>query len=154
MIQPFLEKLNANTSADNMTFALPTEAQWEYACRAGTTKPYYGGESENDFRQYGWFDANSGGKTHPVGQLKPNAFGLYDLYGNVWEWCADWHAADYAQAPVNDPTGPSAGSRRVCRGGGWTYHPRYGRSATRRPAPPGYRLSHLGYRLAAVLAEE
>ena len=120
-IQSFLVKLNDGASAWKMTFALPTEAQWEYACRAGTTTPYYGGESEDDLRGYGWFGKNAGGTTHAVGELEPNAFGLYDMHGNLWERCADWYAEDYyTNALMDDPTGPLAGTARVTRGGVWT----------------------------------
>jgi len=153
-IQPFLAKLNDRGGADKMKFALPTEAQWEYACRSGTTTPYYGGGSENDLPRYGWCNANSGGKPHPVGELKPNAFGLYDMHGNVWEWCVDWHAGDYyAKSSVDDPTGPSAGSPRVLRGGSWNDRPRICRSALRYDLRPTSR-GNLGFRLASVMAEK
>jgi len=154
VIQPFLAKLNDSGEADKMKFALATEAQWEYACRAGTTTAYYGGESTEDLREDGWFSANSGGKTHPVGALKPNGFGLYDMHGNVWEWCADWYAGDYyAKSPEDDPTAPFAGSSRVLRGGCWYDRPRICRSAFRHSGSPEYRLNLLGFRLASVPAE-
>jgi formylglycine-generating enzyme required for sulfatase activity/serine/threonine protein kinase len=153
-IHPYLAKLNESTSAEKVTFALPTEAQWEYACRAGTTTPYYGGESENDLREYGWFIANSGQKTHPVGELKRNAFGLYDMHGNVWEWCADWYAADYyAKAPVDNPGGPATGSLRVFRGCSWIDDARYCRSALRYYSALGYRRNSVGFRLAMTIPD-
>ncbi len=154
-IQPFLANLNEGSSGKKLTFVLPTEAQWEFACRAGTTTPYYGGESADDVDQYGWSDPNSGGKTHPVGKLKPNAFGLYDMQGNVWEWCADLFAKDYYdQAPVDDPSGPSAGLERAFRGGGWSYGPWRCRSAYRDHYPPHIRSfpkGSMGFRLAAEI---
>jgi len=149
-IQPFLTKLNEGALAEEMKFALPTEAQWEYACRAGTTTFWHSGDSEAALQEHGWFKANSGGKTHPVGQLRPNAFGLYDMYGNVWEWCADWFAANYyAKAPADDPSGGPTGSDRVSRGGSWSYSARYHcRSAFRGRFPPVARRDSLGFRVA------
>jgi len=103
-------------------YRLPTEAEWEYACRAGTDTPYDFGAADK-LRQYGWFADNSGQKTHPVGQKKPNAFGLYDLYGNVSEWCEDVYSPDYyRQSPAMDPHGPpnpGKDVKRVIRGGSW-----------------------------------
>ncbi len=102
-----------------MRFALPTEAQWEYACRAGAMSSWQWGNRDDNLGQYGWVESNSGGTTHAVGRLRSNGFGLYDMHGNVAEWCEDWFAGDYyAEAPVNDPTGPSARTNRVFRGGG------------------------------------
>jgi formylglycine-generating enzyme required for sulfatase activity len=134
---------------------LPSEAQWEYACRAGTTTAWYCGDSETTLQEYGWFNVNSGGKTHPVGELKPNGWGLYDMHGNVWEWCADRWATDYyAQSPPDDPSGPTTGSDRVLRGGTCHDHARGCRSANRRDYSPGHRSYSLGFRLASVLADE
>jgi formylglycine-generating enzyme required for sulfatase activity len=130
-----------------MKFALPTEAQWESACRGGTTTYWHSGDSEAAMQEHGWFNANSGGKTHPVGQLRPNAFGLYDLHGNVREWCDDWWAADYyAKAPVDDPSGGSrskglqrgsfrGGFRRLCPSAGGAKEPSRRRSAQRISMP-------------------
>ncbi|MDI6788565.1 MAG: SUMF1/EgtB/PvdO family nonheme iron enzyme, partial [Planctomycetota bacterium] len=97
---------------------LPTEAEWEYVCRAGTNTKYYWGNESNS--NYMWYDKNSNSTTHPVGQKKPNAFGLYDIIGNVWEWCQDWYDANYYKnSPKDNPTGPSSGEYRVLRGGSW-----------------------------------
>ena len=123
---------------------LPTEAQWEYAARAGTTGPRYG-----ELDAIGWWDGNSGRQTHPVSQKAANAWGLHDMMGNVWEWCSDW-SGDYSTGSVTDPTGPSSGSRRVSRGGSWNYFARSARSASRFRFGPGlrYRYYGLGFRPA------
>jgi len=138
-----------------MIFALPTEAQWEYACRAGATTAFCFGDNVAFLGEFGWFNGNAGETAHPVGRGKPNAWGLYDVHGNVWEWCADWHGADYyAQSSPADPTGPSIGSARVIRGGGWYFPPGTCRAAFRGYDPPDARHGHLGFRLALVPARE
>jgi formylglycine-generating enzyme required for sulfatase activity len=138
----------------DVEFRLPTEAEWEYACRAGTTTPWCGGSDDADLREYGWFGATSAGKLHPVGQLRANGFGLYDMHGNVWEWCADWYAADrYGPSPMDDPTGPLTGSSRIQRGGDWFYSSQQCRSAKRVFGSPGDRSVSLGFRLAAALPD-
>ncbi|MDI9423255.1 MAG: formylglycine-generating enzyme family protein, partial [Spirochaetota bacterium] len=97
---------------------LPTEAEWEYAARAGTTTNYYWGDTVHG--NYCWYYDNSGDTTQPVGQKRPNAWGLYDMSGNVWEWCEDWYAEDYySKSPARDPKGPSSGNYHVLRGGSW-----------------------------------
>jgi len=150
-VQQFLAKINAAFEKQGMLFGLPTEAGWEYACRAGTTTAFYFGDNPALLAQHGWFKDNSGGKTHPVGQGQPNAWGLYDMHGNVWEWCSDWYAKDfYAQSPPVDPVGPPTGSYRVYRGGGWHHHPERCRSAYRSCHSPGHRYHDLGFRLALV----
>ncbi len=115
-------------------FRLPTEAEWEYACRAGTTTPYHSGEGVEALRQVGWCNyeahADTARETRPVGRLRPNGFGLYDMHGNVWEWCADWFES-YTGAEVVDPQGPASGRGRVVRGGSWYFAPRIARSAYR-----------------------
>ena len=104
-------------------YRLPTEAEWEYACRAGTSTVFSFGVTRTQLREYGWFDENSERRTHPVGQKRPNPFGLHDMYGNVWEWCWDWHRPEfYAQPPTDDPTGPVA-EVRILRGGGISQGP-------------------------------
>jgi formylglycine-generating enzyme required for sulfatase activity len=130
-------------------YRLPTEAEWEYACRAGTTKRFSFGDNENALGQYAWYSANSNRQTHPVGEKKPNGFGLYDMHGNVWEWCADRYDADYyKQSPAVDPRGPGAAAHRVVRGGGWDDAPLHARSACRYRDTPEFRLINLGFRLA------
>ena len=151
-ITPFLRQLNDRASVSGMEFVLPTEAQWEYACRAGTTTYWHSGETEDRLRQYAWFSVNSGGKTHPVGQLRANGFGLYDMHGNVREWCADWYTRGYyADSPVDDLMGDPSGSSRVIRGGSWDFARRC-RSANRDGYSPGSILRgvSLGFRLALV----
>ena len=117
--------------------SLPTEAQWEYACRAGTTTRFNGGDADTALGASGWYSSNSGSQTHPVAQKKANGFGLYDVHGNVWEWCADWYS-NYDAGAVRDPAGPASGSRRVIRGGGWDgYASAAGRRTTTDAGPPG-----------------
>jgi len=100
------------------TFRLPTEAEWEYACRANSKTDYFYGNSPDKFSDYAWYKENCENTTHPVGQKKPNAWGLHDIYGNVWEWCQDWHG-EYTSKSITDPTGPANGAHRVLRGGSW-----------------------------------
>ena len=121
---------------------LPTEAEWEYACRAGTIGPYGGNGNLDDM---GWYDGNSGSETHPVGQKQANAWGFYDMHGNVCEWCSDWHGSYGGSA--TDPTGAASGGSRVLRGGGWNSDARDCRSAYRDGDYPGYRGYSYGFRL-------
>ncbi len=115
--QEFIRKLDASEGVNK--YRLPAEAEWEYACRAGTTTEYCFGDDEDQLDQYTWFGEDwRSGSTHPVGQKKPNTWGLYDMHGNVYEWCQDWYG-DYPTSPVTDPAGPSSGSARVIRGGSW-----------------------------------
>ena len=133
---------------DKNAYRLPTEAEWEYACRAGTSTRYNCGD-ELDLA-CAWFEDNSDDKTHPVGEKRPNGWGLYDMHGNVWEWCSDWHGSDYYRhSPAADPTGPSTGSGRMLRGGSWRLSPRSCRSAGRGRSWPVYRDNDLGFRVIA-----
>jgi formylglycine-generating enzyme required for sulfatase activity len=125
-------------------YRLPTEAEWEYACRAGTTTAYNTGASITD--DTGWYRENSGDTTHPVGQKPANAWGLYDMHGNVWEWCWDWYG-DYPSGAQTDPIGASSGSICVRRGGGWPYAAQYARSAYRGSFTPFLRFAFLGFRV-------
>jgi len=142
----FCRKLSAMSAEKSAgyVYRLPTEAEWEYACRAGTTTTYSFGDSASDLGEYAWYrDENS---THPVGQKKPNAWGLYDMHGNVFEWCQDWHG-DYPSGSVTDPTGAAVGSDRVCRGGSWSDSSDSCRSGNRRRHTPDYRYDYPGFRV-------
>ena len=150
----FLGRLRAKTGLAG--FDLPTEAQWEYACRAGTTTALNNGRNLTcacglcpNLDEVGWFDKNSGGHSHAVGEKRPNAWGLYDMHGNVWEWCRDWHWISYG-GDATDPTGPGSGSSRMVRGGSWYIHAKDCRSAYRDSRRPGFRRDTLGFRLALV----
>ena len=144
----FCKKLS---ESDGETYRLPTEAEWEYAGRAGSTTRYSFGDDAASLGEYAWFSDNSEGKTHPVGQKRPNAVGLFDLHGNVWEWCSDWFdPAYYGQSPGADPLGPSQTAFRVFRGGCWLSVPQFARSAIRDRNSPAYRNYDVGFRLARV----
>jgi formylglycine-generating enzyme len=159
---------------DGKTYRLPTEAEWEYACRAGTTTRYYSGDDPETLAEVGnvadaaakavfpnvgknekfQIKANDGyAFTSPVGKFKPNAFGLYDMHGNARQWCADWHSEDYyAKSPVDDPTGPDSGQARVLRGSSWDPWPYFdNRSAARYRRSPGDPSETMGFRVARTL---
>jgi formylglycine-generating enzyme required for sulfatase activity len=170
-VQEFIRKLNQREGGK--VYRLPTEAEWEYSARAGSTSPFAnGGISELNYgydfnlHKMGWYGYNSavnyggcydgskqGGRkcagTHPVSHKQPNDWDLYDMHGNVWEWCQDWEG-DYPSGFETDPTGPSTGSDRVARGGSWFNSARYCRSADRRSFSPGNRLMRLGFRLLRI----
>ena len=143
-VQAFIRTLNEREGGAR--YRLPTEAEWEYAARAGSTTAYSFGDHPGQLGDYAWYGNNGGGQTHPVGQKKPNSWGLYDMYGNVWEWVQDWYGAYRADA-VTDPSGPPSGSARVIRGGGWFPGAGDCRSAVRNFAGPGDRRGYLGFRL-------
>jgi formylglycine-generating enzyme required for sulfatase activity len=143
-IQDFIQQLNAKEGS--AVYRLPTEAEWEYACRAGSTTAYSFGDDPSQLGAYSWHFDNSGLMTQPVGQKRPNAWGLYDMLGNVYEWVQDWDGA-YAPDSVTDPQGPASGSARVVRGGSWRNVAMYCRSACRYRDTPCARSFILGFRL-------
>ena len=124
-------------------YRLPTEAEWEYAARGGEYHKYSGSDNVDEVV---WYDGNSGYETHPVGQKKPNGFGLYDMSGNVWEWVWDIYDG-YSHGPVTDPYGPAVGSERVVRGGSWDFTPKGVRSSVRGGIDPALQLNYLGFRV-------
>ena len=147
----FCRRLSAMSAerAARRVYRLPTEAEREYACRAATTTRWYHGDDEARLFDVAWFNKNAGGMTHPVGEKKPNAWGLYDMYGNVHQWCADWFSADYyEQSPPENPTGPPAGSNRVSRGGSWSSIASSCRSASHYYNTPAHRYQIYGFRVA------
>jgi len=132
----------------NLEIRLPTEAEWEYACRAGSTGNYCSDTASEKLGQYAWFDENSAKETHAVGGKKPNALGLHDMHGNVWEWCSDWYGP-YQFEGLTDPTGPSQGTQRVVRGGSYAVPLWCCRSAWRKGLRPDVRNGSVGFRVAA-----
>jgi len=146
-VHDFIKKLNNKEGSDK--YRLPTEAEWEYACRAGSNTLYCFGNDKNRLKEYAWYDKNAENETHPVGQLNPNDWGLYDMHGNVWEWCSDLFG-DYPTFPVSEPAGPISGKRRVLRGGSWYENEWYCRSANRKEDSPESRYSNYGFRLVRI----
>ena len=145
----FCKKLSdlPEEKAAGRVYRLPTEAEWEYACRAGSKSAYSFGESSKSLGDYAWFDGNSNNQTHPVGEKKANAWGLYDMHGSLWEWCSDWYD-EYPTSAVSDPVGPREGKGRVPRGGSWNTRAAHCRTADRsRPGPSG-RFYDYGFRVA------
>jgi formylglycine-generating enzyme required for sulfatase activity len=145
--QDFITRLNKKEG--HSRYRLPTEAEWEYAVRAGSTGTYYFADDGSQIRNFAWYDGNSGNTTRPVGQKRPNAWGLYDMLGNVWEWTADWYGETYyANSPDEDPTGPESGFYRVYRGGSWSSSASFCRSADRDGFLPETPDASRGFRLA------
>lgn len=145
-VQEFVKKLNAKEGTDK--YRLPSEAEWEYACRAGTTTEYSFGNNESELEEYAWYIDNLEDKTNPVGQKKPNPWGLYDMYGNVWEWCQDRYHYSYNGAPTDGSAWEDGrSSRRVSRGGGWDGYASDRRSANRDNGNPDIGHINLGFRL-------
>ena len=144
----FIGKLNAlaEERSAGRVYRLPTEAEWEYACRAGISTAYCFGQDNARLGEYAWYDANSESKPHPVGEKSPNAWGLYDMHGNVLEWCSDWYQ-NYPRNSVTDPTGPSRGFGRIFRGGSYAAEARICRSYERFRDAPSIRYPDLGFRL-------
>ena len=142
--QEFISKLNAMTG---QTFRLPTEAEWEYAARGGNKSRGYKYSGSNTIGDVAWYDGNSGNKTHPVGTKAPNELGIYDMSGNVWEWCNDWYDS-YSSSAQTNPKGPSNATYRVFRGGDWEAGAKYCRVSRRFSRTPGSRDYTRGLRLA------
>jgi len=151
--QAFLRKLAAK--APEHTFRLPTEAEWEYACRAGSTSEYSFGDDETKLSEYAWYDSNSGRTTHPVGEKAPNAWGLFDMHGNVWEWCQDWYG-DYSDEEQTDPVGPADGIWHILRGGSFGSNHMYCRSPRRyfNFWSPDYHYNEIGLRVVMSAEED
>ena len=145
--QDFVIKLNQLTGK---RFRLPTEAEWEYACRGGKKSRGYKYSGSNTIDDVAWYKSNSSSDLHPVATKSPNELGIYDMSGNVCEWCQDWKDS-YSSAAQTNPTGASSGTYRVNRGGGWNINAEYCRSSYRNYDIPGYRSINLGLRL--VLSE-
>jgi len=138
----FCKKLSDKTG---LNVRLPTEAQWEYACRAGAKTRFSFGENDKLLESYAWHIANSDSQTHPVATGKPNAWGLYDMHGNVYEWCRDWHNG-YPVNAMTDPEGPAEGTYRVLRGGAWYSSQEHCRSTNRYKNTPDYWFNGIGFR--------
>jgi formylglycine-generating enzyme required for sulfatase activity len=139
--QEFIRRLNERE--DGYHYRLPTEAEWEYASRAGDIE-------EVLIPEVAWYEENCGGQPHEVGTKKPNAWGLYDMHGNVWEWCEDWYSANSHQGdPITDPKGPSSGEEKVLRGGAWTSYAFACGSTFRHGLSPHKRIESSGFRLVA-----
>lgn len=142
--QEFIRKLNSLTGQH---FRLPTEAEWEFACRGGNNSLGYKYSGSDNIDNVAWYDGNSGDKTHPVATKSANELGIYDMSGNVWEWCCDWYG-DYTSGALTNPKGPESGSDRVDRGGSWLNYAGNCRSSYRGIDNPTYRINFLGLRLA------
>lgn len=146
-VQQFIEKLNAKTG---QAYRLPSEAEWEYAARAGTTTLYPSGNDDRDLGQYAWYSQNSGGKLHAVGEKPANKFGLHDMFGNVWEWAQDCDES-YSKTPADGTAMGGSDCKRIVRGGSWNPYPEILRSGYRNSYIPQYSSNVVGLRLAKTL---
>jgi formylglycine-generating enzyme required for sulfatase activity len=145
-LQPCYDLKTLKCNFDANGYRLPTEAEWEFACRAGTTTAYFFGDSPAKLGDYAWFEKNSGGHPRPIGQKLPNPWGLFDMVGNVWQWCNDFYKVDYYQeTPRENPRGPNEGQNKVLRGGAWRFGADNSRSGYRYNESPGYSDVCFGY---------
>lgn len=145
-VQAFIAKLNRLTGK---TYRLPTEAEWEYAARGGNKSRGFRFSGSNNLNDVAWFFENSGNNVHPVGTKNPNELGIYDMCGNVWEWCSDWYDTNYyGSSPTSNPKGPASGSYRIYRGGSWYNSASYCRMSARFSDLPDSHTSDLGFRIA------
>lgn len=145
-LQPAYDLKTLKCNFDASGYRLPTEAEWEFACRAGSKTAYFFGDSPAKAGDYAWHEKNSSGRPHPVGLKQPNSLGLQDIVGNLWEWCNDWYKVDYYQeSPKQDPRGPSEGQDKVLRGGAWRFPADNCRSGYRYHESPGYSDVCFGY---------
>ena len=160
--QGFIRWLNAEKPSDDQgNYRLPTEAEWEHAARSGKGEIYFIGNSPAALAQYAWFEGNSYSRDnaddagrHPVGRKQDNPWGLFDMYGNVYEWVSDWYSHEYNnKSTPNNPDGPTSGQFRVIRGGAWNFETQYCRSAARSSYPPGARSRSIGFRIVRELAQ-
>jgi formylglycine-generating enzyme required for sulfatase activity len=149
-VQVFIEALNSREHMDG--YRLPTEAEWEYAARSGSDSAYTFGSEAAGLDQYAWYGKNAQQQTHPVGQLNPNAWGLYDMHGNVHEWCHDWFDREYySRSPSEAPGGPAQGLAKSLRGGDWGSGEWYCRCASRSLSSPDRRSNRVGFRLVRMI---
>jgi formylglycine-generating enzyme len=144
-VQEFIRELNRLTGQN---YRLPTEAEWEYAARGGALSQGFKYSGSNSIDSVAWYDGNSGNEAHPIGRKKPNELGIYDMSGNIYEWCSDWYSPDYYKISLKEnPTGPAEGTERVIRGGSWFFDRSGLRVAEREGGNPDFRYGYIGFRL-------
>ncbi|MCH2382973.1 MAG: formylglycine-generating enzyme family protein [Pedosphaera sp.] len=136
----------------NLIYRLPTEAEWEYACLAGATTAFSFGDADEEAEAHAWSAENADDKTNRVGEKNPNAWGLHDMHGNVWEWVSDWFAAHPKDPELANPSGPPAGRHRVFKGGGWYHEAKFARSTSRFMMEPGMAINYVGFRVVLAKA--